>query len=54
MPVQPTLAATEIAEALGRLVEVAQRNDLDLLAFMLDQARLEAEREAEGDGQNSS
>lgn len=39
-------AAREIAATLGQLTEVAQQNGLDLLAYLLDLARLEAEREA--------
>ncbi len=40
------VAASEIAMALGRLIRMAELNGLELLTFMLDQARQEAERDA--------
>ncbi len=45
-----SLAAGEIAAALPGLIRIAELNDRDLLAFMLDQARFEAEREAQRSG----
>jgi len=48
---QQAAAAGEIAMALPRLIRLAELNDLQLLAFLLEQARAEADREAKQPGQ---